>query len=321
MVYDLGHGTFDVAVVSATTDQNEPFKQITQDGDSQIGGRILDELLYQEACRQLEDQLDFVPENANDVERIHQLVVEIKHELSREMDSERDFVSSEGDAVVHVTRKQFEEMIRETLQPTFEKVDELLRRADEKNVKVSEIVLTGGSSEIPYIKNCLETMTGKEIPVIKHRPTDAVVFGAARFAFNMPDINEENVKVEVGGQNGILTQITEYAYGVVLPKQPLMEEVEYMIQPGQTLPATTKAFVVCGDDRIKIRVRRSRHRGVSNPPTDRQNCEYYCDLPFEVGKNERCEFTMTLDENRFIQVTCRRTDGKTISKNSQNAWK
>lgn len=321
LVYDLGHGTLDIAVLTATADEQEPFNHVFQDGDSEIGGRIFDRLLYKELCRQLEESDNSVTINANLEDQMERIAVEIKHELSNEdvEIAERDLVFGDEDVTVSITREQFENLIRDVLHPSFEMVAEYIERAAQQNISVDKIVLTGGSSRIPYIKKTLESLTEGKIPVISFRYINAVAFGAARFAYNIKELSEDN---DNNDGNSILKQFTEYAYGMVVNDKETLSKVQFVIKSGDQLPAKSEEFmVVSPTTRHKVRVRRSVERGVKGDCAQNEECKFYCDIPFDVPTGQACGYTIEMGEDRFVKVTCRYPDGKLVTKNSNDVWK
>ena len=185
LVYDLGHGTFDAAVVTAYTDGEKDCEVFCQDGDPEVGGRKFDELLYNALVAQIQQQAG---ENAGfNRESLRNLAVEMKHELSLPDKKfvERDFPVEEEELLLRVTREEFETLIAAQINRTLEVVQNLLEEAKAEGISVDAIILSGGGAKIPMISRALLELTENTIPVTVYRPSEGVTFGAARYAHDL----------------------------------------------------------------------------------------------------------------------------------------
>ena len=81
LVYDLGHGTFDTAVVTAQS-KGIPYKLHSKAGLPEVGGKDFDEVLYNEICLQLKNQYGYVPQNERKSKEIRVEAIKAKIALS-----------------------------------------------------------------------------------------------------------------------------------------------------------------------------------------------------------------------------------------------
>lgn len=304
VVYDFGHGTVDVALVSSTNDKREPYKLISQDGDTETGGRVLDEILFKEIC----SLIDYKPANAVEKELIRSLAVEIKHELSNTDTVERE-VLFPSEKTVKITRERFEELIRPHIISTMELVAKQFQTAQKKGINVNAVILSGGCSNIPYIKKLIEEMTENKIPVSVYKPSSAVSFGAARVAFALKDVPEES---DAGKHSStVLEQYTQRDYGFSIPGggNGLQNKLRQLIKEGTKLPSKSEEIVLkSNSDRAILRLACSQ---------DGTNAiKEIIRIPFDVAEKEVCKFSMQMDEDRCITVTCTLPDGRVVEKKS-----
>lgn len=196
MVYDLGGGTFDVTILKMSMDTNaegqevQKVKVITTGGDDLLGGKDWDDRLVEyvtNAC---------CTENGISVEELdhetHQLI------RSRVENAKKKLTNLEETSVkvninnsmtkVKITREEFENLTADLVQKTMSYVEKTIR--DAGNIPIDTVLLVGGSSFMPMIKNAVE----QRFPGIVQfeDPNHAVAKGAAVYS----SILVESVKAE-----------------------------------------------------------------------------------------------------------------------------
>lgn len=125
LVYDLGHGTFDTAVVTAQS-EGTPYVLHSKAGLPEVGGKNFDEVLYQELLNVLDEQFGYIPQNEREKDVIRQQAVTAKLDLTN---SETAFISVVNDGEYcdfDITRKRFEEITEHLLLQTLELVQRVL---------------------------------------------------------------------------------------------------------------------------------------------------------------------------------------------------
>ena len=181
MVYDLGGGTFDVSLLDI---RDKQIKVLATAGNSRLGGddidRMLCELLLRRAGAQCGRDLSGNP-------RVIQL-------LSREAEQAKIALSSEMETKVVVqlpsagkdmfyfetvvTRQEFEQLIRPLIEVTMEPVRQVLSDSRLRPEDIGKVLLVGGSTRIPAIRNALRLLMGQE-PFVGDNPDGCVAAGAA----------------------------------------------------------------------------------------------------------------------------------------------
>lgn len=165
LVYDLGGGTFDVAILklsalkSCNPSEDSVIEIIGVAGDSHLGGHDFDNLLVDYICDKLWNDYKYNPRgDRRAMRRIRNECEEAKKNLSF---SEESLISLTAviDQIpcleMTVTRSEFEEMAQKLFQRTIDVVDGCLKKANIPKTDVEEVILAGGSTRIPKIQNML----------------------------------------------------------------------------------------------------------------------------------------------------------------------
>lgn len=184
LVYDLGGGTCDVAIVRSDKYSKEWYKVIDSDM-KRIGGRDWDKLLgelIKRKCRKQEPNIRF---NARAENKILKAAIKAKHDLST-LKRYSSYIEIDGeDYDFEITRTEFEKITSELLQETIRIVDNLKSKC---NSKIDYIVCVGGSSNMPQVRNALEK-NYPDIEVKVYEPEKAIAFGAAIYAEHLTEEN------------------------------------------------------------------------------------------------------------------------------------
>lgn len=300
-VFDLGHGTFDIAVVTSTDRNDQPFDVVAQGGDKEIGGRIFDDKIFNRICKNLghPDKIRLTPA---DEEELHYIKsVDIKHGLT-DSDNYYDnfFPKNVGEFVeIGMTKSEFESLIQTDLNSALIKTAEVIDRAKKKNVTINEIVLTGGSSKIKAIEQMLnKAFAGENIKVRSFRPEHAVVFGGARYAF---DLEKEPVK-----------QHAEYSYGIFMEEN---SRVKFLIDSDDEVPKKSRVFNLTPDSCSEtIRVCRSKSTLCTAKDLSYSLCNEIWRFRFDTVTGQPHSFFVNLDDTHKVTVECEYPDGKKITK-------
>ncbi|MEO0947072.1 MAG: molecular chaperone DnaK [Cyanobacteria bacterium J06641_5] len=182
LVFDLGGGTFDVSILEVG---DGVFEVLATSGDTHLGGDDFDKKI-----------VDFLAEDFQKVEgidlrkdkqalqRLTEAAEKAKIELSSVTQAEINlpFITATQDGPKHVdttlTRAKFEELCADLIDRCRIPVENALRDAKLDKSKIDEIVLVGGSTRIPAIKELVKTVLGKD-PNQTVNPDEVVAVGAA----------------------------------------------------------------------------------------------------------------------------------------------
>ncbi len=191
LVYDLGGGTFDVALVSVVDGE---LRVSDHEGNNFLGGLDFDTLIIEKLIVPRIIQLTGDPDveeqlrNRNGaLEKLFYILLykaeEAKKELSTSetADIEFNLPGYEEEIVVTITRGEFNAIIEEKILSTVELIREILKRNNLTREQINQVIMVGGSTYIPYVRQLLTEHTG--IPLaFDADPTTAIAVGAAYYA-------------------------------------------------------------------------------------------------------------------------------------------
>lgn len=234
LVYDFGGGTFDATLLQI--DGNH-IDILAEGGEHEAGGAyfddaianyVMDEVLDKHGINLKEEQYSALREEILfDAESC-------KKELSSMPDS-TIFVRCPGAAIeVTITREKFNELIENMVYRTLTVIEEMLEENGIEPEEVDKILLVGGSSHIPYVRERLKEMFQKDLSE-KVDPNKAVAYGAAIYA--------DLVKGEVKKQKMVLSDVCAHGIGLLRWDSLKMTHKvnDVLIQPNTKIPASTEA--------------------------------------------------------------------------------
>lgn len=195
LIYDLGGGTFDLALVEAT---GGAVNVIAHEGIKMLGGRDFDRAIIDSIIRPWLSESFKLPENPASDKRYKRLlaIMRMKAELAKIELSTRERATiylSEDDArvqdlegndiyvEVEITRDQYETLIRDRVLETVELSRKILKANGLTNEDIDRVVFIGGPSKTPVIRD----MVSRELGIPADHKTDpmtAVARGAAIFS-------------------------------------------------------------------------------------------------------------------------------------------
>lgn len=179
LVYDLGGGTFDVSILSI---DDGVFEVISTHGDTHLGGEDFDQRVIKFYMKLIEKKYSTnIEKNKHAIQKLKKEVEKAKRVLSTNLEYTIDIPDLvDGiDFSETLTRAKFEELNADLFKGTLKPVERALEDAQKKKNEIDEIVLVGGSTRIPKIRQILkEFFNGKE-PNAFINPDEAVAYGAA----------------------------------------------------------------------------------------------------------------------------------------------
>ncbi|EGJ30853.1 MULTISPECIES: Hsp70 family protein [Moorena] len=205
LVYDLGGGTFDVALLEVG---DEEMIVLGNKGNNFLGGADFDNLIVDKILiYSIEKQLGIsgllgeVKSKSSKYNSLYFKLLlkaeEAKIALSSmeyydlEIEEIEDDKGEEHDLEVTITRSQFEELIQPYIDETIALIKSLLQSKSLSSSDLKFVLMVGGSTYIPYVRQRLEESL--QIPVnLDVDPTTVVAEGAALFAATKPRKIEEN---------------------------------------------------------------------------------------------------------------------------------
>lgn len=188
-VYDLGGGTFDISILKIS---NGVFEVLSTNGDTYLGGDDIDKAIVHFWLQQAGITQDELSSNKEFAQAIRLKAEEAKIHLSL-----NDIFSSElnGDKL-SITKQQFEELIRPLIDKTIACCKSALKDAELKAKDIDAIVMVGGSTRVPLVKQSVSNFFGKPVNDTVN-PDEVVALGAAVQADILAGNNKEVLLLDV----------------------------------------------------------------------------------------------------------------------------
>src|SRR6266850_5194531 len=176
-VYDLGGGTFDISILKL---HDGIFEVIATNGDTHLGGDDIDNLLITIALSDIQGDMGLdLRRNGEAVQAIRNAVIEAKIALSSAPVTTIEVALPDVKKYQRqITREQFEELIEPILRRTIEPTKQALKDAGLKPEQINEVVLVGGSTRIPKVRELVRQVFSRETHS-ELNPDEVVALGAA----------------------------------------------------------------------------------------------------------------------------------------------
>jgi len=182
LVFDLGGGTFDVSILEVG---DGIFEVLSTAGDTNLGGDDFDNVLVTWLMNDFKEKENI--DLTNDIQALQRLTEaaeKAKIELStvdKTMIS-LPFITADQTGPKHIeqelTREVFEKLCKNLIARCRIPVEKALNDARLDKADINEVVLVGGSTRMPAIKNLVESLTNKK-PNQSVNPDEVVAIGAA----------------------------------------------------------------------------------------------------------------------------------------------
>lgn len=170
-VYDLGGGTFDLSILRLS---KGVFEVIATGGDSALGGDDYDKVL----AHWFTETMHIVPSTPEDKRAILLSAKQTKELLSQQHEATFTCTLANKQHSLTITRKEFEQLTLTLTTSTIQLTKKVIRDAKITLTDIQGVILVGGSTRMPAIREALQQLFGKE-PLINLNPDEVVAIGAA----------------------------------------------------------------------------------------------------------------------------------------------
>ncbi|MEK3887988.1 Hsp70 family protein [Bacillus sp. FSL K6-3431] len=308
LVYDLGGGTFDVSIV-------ELFEGVVEvkasAGDNFLGGTDFDEAIMNMIKADFTSEKGYaIDEVAFDSDMLYFMLKEAaenaKIDLSTQLETEimlpligmRDNVPVSHQ--MKVTRSRFEDVIRDQVNSTLDKINLALSDADLVAEDISEILMVGGSTRIPLVRESMEREFKKTVRTDLN-PDEVVAIGAA--------VQAAIKSGEIDSTTGLMAiDVCPYTLGTEVNLHVNGRMMDGFFDPiihrNSTIPVSeTKLYYTANDyqEVVDVSVYQGEGRFISE--TELVSDDLKLDgIPRDLAGRQSLEVTFNYDINGLIQV-------------------
>jgi len=243
LVYDLGGGTFDSALISS---KDGNLKVLSHSGDNFLGGKDIDNLIVEKIILPKLNQKysleNFNRGNSNysvEFAKLKYSAEQAKIQLSSlsEINIEVDIKVDDKEIYenILITQIDLETIMSEIISKTIALCKQTIEEAGIKSESINKIVLVGGPTQLPFIKNRLESELKINVDTSSD-PLTAIARGACIFAtsqvipqeFEEEKIFDENTYQIKLNYDSLTSEEDELVTGII--EQLKETEDEYFIQ-------------------------------------------------------------------------------------------
>ena len=308
LVYDLGGGTLDLAIVKYKTNE---VRVVASDGDLELGGLDFTKVLvdaaaekfiadFREDPRSNRSSLQFLTLEAEQAKRSLSVrpraAVTVQHEGHRK--------------TYQIEQTEFETLSKKLIQRS----EEITRRILKDNrfgwAHIDVVLTTGGASRMPMIKESLKKLSGRTLNS-SLSPDQSIAHGAAYYAGMLLSNDQYARTVFNSTASSRLAKVKQHsvnarALGILIRAENGQRVPHYLIEANTPLPvAKTHIFgtVVADQNRVHVRIVESG-AGADRPPSVLGDCEIK-DLPRNLPEGTEIEVTISYDHQARVHVSAR----------------
>jgi len=183
LVFDLGGGTFDVSILEVG---DGVFEVKSTAGDTHLGGDDFDKRIVDWLVEEFKkDQGIDLSKDRQALQRLTEAAEKAKIELSSAMETDVNlpFITADATGPKHLlmklTRAKFDQLTHDLVERTMGPVKQAIADAKITEKDLDEVILVGGSTRIPAVKDLVKKLTGGKEPNQSVNPDEVVAVGAA----------------------------------------------------------------------------------------------------------------------------------------------
>jgi molecular chaperone HscA len=188
-VYDLGGGTFDISLLRIS---NGIFEVLSTNGDTYLGGDDFDRAIVAHWLAGIQDDAKSIENNGALLASLRLGAEEAKRKLSAEPTAH---VQVAGQSF-SLSKEEFEQLIGPLVSRTLHCCQKALQDAGLTTNDIDEVVMVGGSTRVPLVKQQVAAFFGKPLNDTLH-PDEVVALGAAVQADVLAGNNKELLLLDI----------------------------------------------------------------------------------------------------------------------------
>jgi len=309
LVFDLGGGTLDLAVVRYSQDE---VQVIASDGDLELGGLDWTQVLVNLASERFIGQFGMDPRDTPESLQF----------LSLEAEQAKRSLSVRARAAIRVghqnrlktwqiEREEFEASSRPLLERCRQVVQRILQEKRFGWASINTVLTTGGASRMPMVKDLLSQLSGRTLNT-SLSPDQSIAHGAALYAGMLQSDRKQTQSIYDRPVTERLQRVKQRsvsarALGILVRDELTGQRVpHYLIAANSALPTSvTSVFgtVVRNQRKVRVRIVESG-AGSDRPPVVLGDCTV-AGLPADLPEGSEIEVTLSYDHQARVHVTAR----------------
>jgi molecular chaperone DnaK len=296
LVFDLGGGTFDVSVLDVG---DGVFEVKSTAGDTHLGGDDFDKRIVDWMVEEFKkDQGIDLSKDRQALQRLTEAAEKAKIELSSAMETEINlpFITADAAGPKHLllklTRARFEQLTHDLVERCMNPVKQAIADAKISEKDLDEVILVGGATRMPAVKELVKRMTAGKEPNQSVNPDEVVAIGAS--------IQAGVLTGEV--KDVLLLDVTPLSLGV----ETLGGVMTKLIERNSTIPTRkTEIFSTAEDNQSAVDIhvlQGERELARDNRTLGQFRLEGIAPAPRGLPQ---VEVTFDLDANGILNVTAK----------------
>jgi molecular chaperone DnaK len=258
-VYDFGGGTFDVTILEL---RDNVFEVLSTAGDTFLGGDDFDYRISQMIVQAFKERFGFdLSTDPAAMQRLKAVSERTKIEVSENgmsVAQVRQLIpgaAMPSDFEFQLDDRMIRQKCADLVQQTFLVCDEALKLAQVTSAEIDRLVLVGGTTKMPLVREMSKEYFFKE-PNDDINPDEVIAVGAAIYGFGL---DEASAPVSAGGQGAsgshataLLIDVTPHSLGI----ETVGGFTDTIIRRNSALPTrNTRSFTTSRDNQDLVRIR------------------------------------------------------------------